>query len=493
MAIRLLEWTDAVPDLMKAAAVLATKPGGLTTAEAAACGLPMVFFNAIPGPEQHNAATVVEAGGAIMTRGADETAAVVLSLLRDEGQRSAMIAGALRLAQPDAASVVARLALDASQHARRPVLILTISNGAGHTSVAHAIAEELRATNSSLSPTVIDVADYMTAAARFTHLTAYLWLVKHTPAVWAVIDRYQKRKPRTSPEWYYRRGCRRLFALARQLHPGALVATEVGCAEIAALMKRDLRLDCPLVAVNSEYDTDRAWMQPEVDVYCAATAEAVEELSAHGAPRPRLRVIGVPVTREFRRQHARAADRAAVCRRLNLDPQPPLLLVSGGSEGLGQIDAVVRRLLRIHDISTNVVVLAGRNERLKVQCERLDWKTTGHRLRVLGWTTDTAELMRAADLMISKLGHTFDEALASGLPIVALEPPPGSERVQYRLLDKWGVGRAVANLDDMAAAVERLLASPTELAKMRSAARLRQTPDAAQHIAALVAGEGLRP
>ena len=117
-----------------------------------------------------------------------------------------------------------------------PVLILTIANGAGHIRVANGIAAAIRSTEPSLPVMVVDVADYMTRFVRFTHVSAFLWLVKHAPAIWDRIDRYQKQQTRTSPEWYYRRGCHRLFDLARRVRPRALVATEVGCCEIAALI-----------------------------------------------------------------------------------------------------------------------------------------------------------------------------------------------------------------------------------------------------------------
>jgi processive 1,2-diacylglycerol beta-glucosyltransferase len=485
-------WTNDVPDLMRDADVLVTKPGGLTTAEGAACGLPMVLFDAIPGPEQHNAARAVAAGAAVATRGADETASTVVALLREPLRREALSAAALRLARRDAADAVADLALRLRSNEQPPVLILTISNGAGHTSVAHAIASELREVDPAASPLVVDVADYMNRLTKLTHVTLYLWLVTHAPALWGRIDRYQKSQRRTSPDWYYRRGCRALFALASRLRPRAIVATEVGCAEIAALIKRDLALDCPLIAVNGEYDADRAWIQPEIDVYCAATSQVGDELRAHGAITERLRVLGVPLAREFHIRNSPSRERADVCTRLNLDADEPVVLVSGGSEGLGGIDAVVSRLLRVPRCRLNIVVLVGRNTRLKTACERIAGRQGRHRVRVLGWTSDVAELMRAADVMVSKLGHTFDEALASGLPVVALEPPPGSERVQYHLLDSWGVGRAVRSLDEMAAVVERLLRNPSELAEMRRAALGRHTPGAAQHIAALLLREGAR-
>ena len=135
---------------------------------------------------------------------------------------------------------------------RGPVLVLTIANGAGHISTARSVADAVRESSPPTRVFVADVADYMGALARFTHVTAYLWLVKHAPAAWDRIDRYQKRQERTSPEWYYRRGLRRLFDLAREMRPRAIVATEVGCCEIAALVKRDIAPDAPLVAVNNE-------------------------------------------------------------------------------------------------------------------------------------------------------------------------------------------------------------------------------------------------
>jgi processive 1,2-diacylglycerol beta-glucosyltransferase len=96
---------------MRTASVLVTKPGGLTTAEAALCSLPVVMFDAIPGPERRNAARFAEAGAGIMTDGAKETASAVLSLLRDEHLRRRMSASAARLARPEAATEIARLAL----------------------------------------------------------------------------------------------------------------------------------------------------------------------------------------------------------------------------------------------------------------------------------------------------------------------------------------------------------------------------------------------
>lgn len=366
-----------------------------------------------------------------------------------------------------------------------PILILSIANGAGHTRAAQAVAAAITREMGAPAP-VIDVADHMDALTRFTHVTAYLWLVRHAPAVWGHIDRYQKRQPHTSPEWYYRRGCRSLFRLARKLRPRALVATEVGCCEIGALLKRDLALDAPLVAVNVCYDADRAWVQPEVDLYTVMTERFGAYLAQHGAPPERIAVWGAPLPAEFGAARRLEDSRAQVCRWLGLDEKLSLVMLAGGGEGLGPIEAALARLLARTDAETQFVVLAGRNVRLRGRCERLVKRQRAEeRVRVLGWVeaATVARLMRACDLLVSKLGNTFDEAIAAELPLVALEPPPGSERAQYELLEAWGTGRAVRTLDELSETVCALLADEEERARLRARCRARRPPDAARRIA----------
>jgi processive 1,2-diacylglycerol beta-glucosyltransferase len=106
-----LGWTDDIAALMQAAEVLVTKPGGVTTAEAAACQLPMILFDAIPGPEQSNARLFADAGAAVITRGPTETADAVLQLVYNERLRRVMAARSGMLARPSAAIEIARLIL----------------------------------------------------------------------------------------------------------------------------------------------------------------------------------------------------------------------------------------------------------------------------------------------------------------------------------------------------------------------------------------------
>ena len=363
--------------------------------------------------------------------------------------------------------------------APRPILILTIKNGAAHTKAAEAIARAWQSVNIEIPARIVEVSDFMSRTARFTHVSAYLWLVKNAPHIWEKIDAYQKRQTNTSPEWFYRRECQKLFALVERMQPAAIVATEVGCGEIAALIKRDLRLAAPLVAVNLDYDADRAWVQPEVDLYCLATPEIKKDFWRHGAAAEKIKIWGAPLSAKFRRlsDGERRIEREKIYGQFNFNPNDPLILVSGGGEGLGKIEAVVKSL---SERRVNIAVLCGRNEKLKTRCEKIGGAGC---LRVFGWTEKGPDLMQAADVLVSKLGLTFYEAMACGLPLVALEPPPGAERAQYQQLEKLGVGRAVKTIEEMTKAVGELLADENLRRAMRARAAAVGSADAAPKLA----------
>lgn len=64
--LRVLGHTKRMHELMAAADLLVGKPGGLTTSEACAIGLPMMLLRPVPGQEDHNARILTEAGAALL-------------------------------------------------------------------------------------------------------------------------------------------------------------------------------------------------------------------------------------------------------------------------------------------------------------------------------------------------------------------------------------------------------------------------------------------
>ncbi len=118
---RVLGYTQEMPDLLGASTLLLSKPGGLTTAEALARGLPMVILDPIGGQEERNSDMLLEAGAAVKCTEVTILNHKLRRLLDDPTRIAAMSENARRLGRPDAADAIARIVLESPP--RKPATI----------------------------------------------------------------------------------------------------------------------------------------------------------------------------------------------------------------------------------------------------------------------------------------------------------------------------------------------------------------------------------
>src|SRR5207244_204181 len=104
---KIIGFTDQIDELMAAADIVLSKPGGLTTSEVLARGAAMAIVNPIPGQESRNSDYLLENGAAIKINNIATLAWKLAELLRDRARLAAIKANARRLARPRAAFDVA--------------------------------------------------------------------------------------------------------------------------------------------------------------------------------------------------------------------------------------------------------------------------------------------------------------------------------------------------------------------------------------------------
>jgi processive 1,2-diacylglycerol beta-glucosyltransferase len=105
-------YTEQMDEYMRAADVVISKPGGLTTAEAMAAGVPMLVVNPIPGQEDMNSDMVLEHGAGIKAMHPVDVPHRLEELLSHPARLTAMRRNALALGKPQAAYDIARLVMD---------------------------------------------------------------------------------------------------------------------------------------------------------------------------------------------------------------------------------------------------------------------------------------------------------------------------------------------------------------------------------------------
>ena len=107
----ILPFAKNVDELMKVATVIITKPGGITTAEALATGVPMLILHPLPGQESMNTKFLLSEGVAIKAESPEDAVILLEELLYNTDKLRTMSAKARSIAKPDSAVRIARLIL----------------------------------------------------------------------------------------------------------------------------------------------------------------------------------------------------------------------------------------------------------------------------------------------------------------------------------------------------------------------------------------------
>jgi processive 1,2-diacylglycerol beta-glucosyltransferase len=126
--VKILGLSREIDQLMGCADLLISKPGGLTTSEALARGLPMVIVNPIPGQESRNSDYLLESGAAVKVNHVCTLTAKINELLAQPDRLQQLRAKARAIGHPTAAFDVAR----------RSLAVIGIKSEVAAPSAAHA-------------------------------------------------------------------------------------------------------------------------------------------------------------------------------------------------------------------------------------------------------------------------------------------------------------------------------------------------------------------
>lgn len=106
--IQVFGFVNNMHELMDAADIVVSKPGGLTTSEVLAKGKPLVIVDPIPGQEQRNAEYLMEAGAGIRLYDPPDAPFRVAELLDNPARLDSMRRNAAAIGHPNAAMDIVR-------------------------------------------------------------------------------------------------------------------------------------------------------------------------------------------------------------------------------------------------------------------------------------------------------------------------------------------------------------------------------------------------
>lgn len=279
------------------------------------------------------------------------------------------------------------------------------------------------------------------------------------------------------------------------------------------------------------------WFHSKVDKLYVASDRLRRLAKRRGkTPDGKIVMTGLPIRYDFAVQAEKLGDRtkddgktyqAHMKQMLNIDAEAPMVLVMGGGEGVGSLSQIVDELYTSfykRGIDATVCVVCGRNEKLQQKLASRDWSAVAGRTQKLrkrsrlpvigqrrrsiqilkalerakqepprapgqvkvvglGFITNMADYMVAADVLVTKAGPgTIAEAAAVGLPIMLTSFLPGQEAGNVDYVLDYGFGDYCEDPVSIAEEVATWLQDPTLLEVMSHRAQAAGHPHAASEI-----------
>ena len=371
----------------------------------------------------------------------------------------------------------------------RRILILMSDTGGGHRASAHALQAAFAARfPGRFQVEIVDLwTDYTPwPIDQFPRL--YSPIVARAPWLWKLLWAVSENQRALSA------ALRLVFLLCRndmrkvlQAHrPHLIISVHPLIQHLFLRLLEEERARIPFVTVVTDLASfHRGWFHAQAQRCFVASEAAAAAARSHGLQPRRIRLLGLPVRSAFAEL---LPDRAAARAKLGLADAAFTALLVGGGEGMGPVAEIahaVARRLAATGTDAQLVVICGRNDRLRRSLQQADWPLPVH---VYGFVEDMQEWMTAGDCIITKAGPgTIAEAMICGLPILLSGFVPGQEEGNVPFVVENGVG-AYCDAPDGIAAIVSGWSSSGEMDRIADRARSLGRPQAANDIVDEIAG-----
>ncbi len=316
------------------------------------------------------------------------------------------------------------------------ILFLFSDTGGGHRSAAEAIIEAIQLEYGNVVTT--EMLDFFKSHAPLPLNKMPDWypdMVK-APHLWGLSFKISNGRRRaraiTASMWpYVGRAVRKIV----KEHPADLVVTVHPLATTVFLKALGRNRPPFLIVVTDMVTTHALWYDQRADLILVPTEIARQRAIAYEMAPDQVRVVGQPVAERY---CVPVGNKMDLRKKLGWEQDKNTILLVGGGEGMGPLGKTARAIA-VSGLDVVLVIVCGRNQRLKEHLESLKWPIPVH---IYGFTRELPDFMRAADVLVTKAGPgTIAESMNANLPMILYAKLPGQEdgNVSFVVEEKIGV------------------------------------------------------
>ena len=367
------------------------------------------------------------------------------------------------------------------------ILIFYASYGGGHLSAAKSIKQYLDENYKHAETKLVDCVEYINKGLNTITTFAYKEMAKKAPWAWGEIyDHSQKGAMSHISSGANKFMSLKLNKLFEEFNPDIVISTHPFASQMTACLKEKGKTNCILASVMTDFASHDQWLvgSKYIDHIFVSHEGMKKDIISKGIPAKKVHATGIPLSNRFLEHF----DRKEIKSSFDLDYNKKTILFFGGGEfGLGKektLKILKAFIDNIHD-EYQIIAISGKNEKMQAKFEELVGDNPN--VQVYGYTNEVPELMSISDLVVTKPGGlTITEALASGLPIVVINPIPGQEVENAEFLEKKGVAIWIRKTENPNDAVKDLLGNPEQIKHMKIRSKLMAKKNSTKDICKII-------
>lgn len=367
----------------------------------------------------------------------------------------------------------------------KKILIMYATYGGGHQSAANSIKSYIDENYPNYETKIVDCIKYINKPVNYISVKAYNRLTTNLPALWKRVY-YNSGKGFLSKvsNGTNKLMSKKLYKLFREYEPDLVISTHMFATQMTGYLKRKGKINCPLATVLTDFAPHGQWLEEhEQGNFFFVSNEGMKKsiIEEYHVEPDKINVTGIPISPKF----SKPFDKAAIYKSMDLNPNlKTILLFGGGKYGIGRkkVMEVLTCLTKYLD-EYQIVAVSGKNKKMiKSFKELYDSIPDNKNLKIYDYVTNVPEIMSISNLVVTKPGGlTSSESLASGLPILVINPIPGQEEENAEYLVDHGAAVWLKKKEPAEKVIRRLLLSPDILEEMsinsKKNARINSTKD----------------
>lgn len=365
------------------------------------------------------------------------------------------------------------------------VLIFYAKYGGGHLSAARSIESCINENYKNIDVELIDFMEY--ASKEFNRITtkAYSEMAKKAPKTWGHLYWESQKGPLAHISTTSNKILSiKLKKLITEKKPDLVISTHPFSSQICGFLKKHNKINCKIATIITDFASHDQWLvySNYIDYIFVACNEMEQELFEKGLEKNKIFVTGIPISSKFSVNY----DKKNILKDFNLNPNKKVILFFGGGEfGLGKnFTLQVFQAFVKYSNNIQIIAISGKNQKLKTAFQNIVLENhSEENVQIFEYTNKVPELMSISSLVVTKPGGlTSSESLASGLPIVIINPIPGQEEQNAEYLEKNNSAIWIKKDDDINSIVNNLLSDSKKLDEMKKNAKLIAKPNSTYNI-----------